>query len=259
MGAGDHSGNLLGPTARVLLGRSTRHSQPRALLLVDDEQAKIAMASLETMPTDGGKGARRLRHALADRLFHWLSAVCVLVLLGTSLLPILGVEFAWVTIHWVTGLALAALVLAHIVRAVFWQDLGSMWIGWRDLARAWRQLRRILAGSSAQKIEGKYSLAQRAIHLAFSIVVSTAIATGCLMLVKIDTPWWRRDPYWLSDRSWGVVYVLHDLASLCLVTMILVHIYFALRPEKLYLTRSMLLGWITGGEYERYYESGKHE
>ena len=228
-------------------------------MLVDGEQAKVVMASLKALPADGGGGTHRLRHALVDRSFHWLSALSVLVLLGTSLLPILGVEFAWVTIHWITGLALAALVLAHILRAVFWQDLRSMWIGWRELVRGWLDLRRAMAGSSALKIEGKYSLAQRAIHLAFSIVVLTAIATGCLMLVKIDTPWWRRDPYWLSDRTWGIVYVLHDLASLCLVTMILVHIYFALRPEKLYLTRSMVLGWITGAEYEKYYESGKGE
>ena len=215
------------------------------------------MASFEAMPADGGGGARRLRHALADRLFHWFSAVCVLVLLGTSLLPILGVEFAWVTVHWVAGLVLAALVLAHIVRAVFWQDLRSMWIGWRELTRGWLDFRRALAGASALKIERKYSLAQRAIHLAFSIVVLTAIATGCLMLVKIDTPWWRRDPYWLGDRAWGIVYVLHDLASLCLVTMVLIHIYFSLRPEKIYLTRSMVLGWITGEEFEKYYDSGK--
>lgn len=216
------------------------------------------MADQEGLPTGGGKVARRLRHALSDRLFHWLSAVCVLVLLGTALLPILGLEFAWVTIHWIAGLFLAGLVVEHIVRAVFWQDLRSMWIGWRDLRRGWIDLRNTLRRSGVtQRIDGKYSLAQKAIHFAFSIVLLTAIATGCLMLVKIDTPWWRRDPYWLGDVTWGVIYVLHDGASLCLVTMVMVHVYFAIRPEKLYLTRSMVLGWITGSEYENYYEGSR--
>ena len=109
------------------------------------------------------------------------------------------------------------------------------------------------------KINGKYSVAQKAIHNAFAVVLSTAIVTGGLMLVKIDTPWWDRDPYWLDDRTWAVVYVLHDLASLCLVTMIMLHIYFALRPEKLYLLRSMLRGWITGTEYDRHYDATRWE
>lgn len=207
---------------------------------------------------DGGDDARRVRHALADRLFHWLSAASVIVLLGTSLLPVLGFEFAWVGIHWVTGLLLAALVIGHIVRATFWQGLGTMWIGRRDLQDGWIALRSALSGTRPDaKVGGKYSLAQKAIHHAFSVVVLTAIGTGCLMLVKIDTPWWRRDPYWLSDAVWGVVYVLHDLAALCLVTMVIVHIYFALRPEKLYLTRSMLLGWITGRDYSVHYDTAR--
>lgn len=214
------------------------------------------MAEPSAAPAAGGKVVRKVRHLLVDRLFHWLSAASVLVLMATGLLPILGVDFAWVTVHWTTGLVLAGLVLAHIVRAIGWQDLASMWIAPSDLRSGVSSLRQVLAGGSP-RVEGKYSLAQRAIHLAFTLVVLMAIATGCLLLVKIDTPWWRRDPYWLGDTAWGVIYVLHDLATLCLVTMVIVHIYFALRPEKLYLTRSMVLGWITGDEYEEHYEPSR--
>jgi hypothetical protein len=31
--------------------------------------------------------------------------------------------------------------------------------------------------------------------------------------------------------------------------LIMMHVYFALRPEKLFYTRSMILGWITRGEF----------
>lgn len=206
--------------------------------------------------TDGG--ARRIRHALVDRLFHWLSAGSVFVLLATALLPILGVEFAWVTVHWVTGLILAVLVIMHVVRAAFWQSLGSMWIGRGDIRDGLAALRAALRMSpSAARVAGKYSLAQKAIHHAFTVVVLTVIGTGLMMLVKIDTPWWERDPYWVGDDVWAVVYVLHDLTSLCLITMIIVHIYFAFRPEKLHLLRSMILGWITGREYDRYYDRSR--
>ncbi len=218
------------------------------------------MVKHATSPVDGGEGVRRVRHLLVDRLFHWLSAASVLILLGTALLPILGIELAWVTVHWVTGLMLAALVLGHTLRATFWQGLATMWIGLRDLADGWGGLRAALGVvREPVKVGGKYSLAQKAIHHAFAAVVLTAIATGCLMLVKIDTPWWQRDPYWLGDGAWGIIYVLHDLASLCLVTMVIVHIYFALRPEKFYLTRSMVLGWITGSEYRENYDTSRWE
>ena len=66
---------------------------------------------------------------MTDRIFHWIMASSVLALLVTSFLPIFGVKFAWVTPHWIAGLALTAAVLFHIVRALVWQDRGSMAVG----------------------------------------------------------------------------------------------------------------------------------
>lgn len=33
--------------------------------------------------------------------------------------------------------------------------------------------------------------------------------------------------------------------------MVMVHVYFAIRPEELYMMRSMLRGWITREEFEQ--------
>ena len=77
------------------------------------------------------------------------------------------------------------------------------------------------------------------------------------MMVKVDTPLWTRDPYWLSDSTWGVVYVLHGVAAMTSITLIMVHVYFALRPEKLWQTRSMILGWITGSEYAEQHDPAR--
>jgi len=205
-----------------------------------------------------GRGATQklIRHALADRLFHWGVAVTTLILLGTAFLPILGWNFAWVDLHWITGVVLTLLVLFHTVRASIWQDLRSMWIGLEDL-RGGIDLARwsLRLADGPPGPAGKYSLAQKLIHHLFTVVVGVTIATGCLMLVKIDTPWWERDPYWLSEGVWGVIYVLHDLAALLLITMLMAHVYFALRPEKLHFTRSMILGWITRSEYETHHDT----
>ena len=80
--------------------------------------------------------ARVVRHALADRLFHWLTAACVLTLLGTAFLPILGLKFDWVMVHWMTGLVLIGAVLFHLVRSLFWQSWRTMMIDGADLREA---------------------------------------------------------------------------------------------------------------------------
>lgn len=206
----------------------------------------------------GAPAARLVRHGRADRAYHWIMALSVLTLLGTGFLPILGIKFAWVTIHWVAGAVLTLAVLVHMARAVIWQDWRAMVIGPKDLVDAWRAVGRALGrGGAAPGKPGKYPFMQKIYHVAAAAVVLATVVTGLLMMIKIDTPFWRRDPYVFSDQVWGVVYVLHGLAALCIITLVIVHIYFALRPEKLFMTRSMILGWITRDEYEDHFDPEK--
>lgn len=213
------------------------------------------MTTLRDSTAGGSATAGRIvRHALPDRLFHWLAAACVLTLLGTAFLPILGLEFGWVTIHWVTGLVLMAAVLFHVVRVLVRRTLGAMWLGGADVRDALAIVRAALARRADELKVGKYSVAQKLIHHAFAAVVLTTLVTGGFMLARIDTPWWRRNPYLLADATWGVIYVLHDLAALMLVTMVMMHVYFALRPEKLKFTRAMIFGWITRREFDEHHD-----
>jgi hypothetical protein len=41
------------------------------------------------------------RHKAVDRIFHWVAAASFIALLATGLLPVVGVKFGWVTIHWI--------------------------------------------------------------------------------------------------------------------------------------------------------------
>src|SRR5262245_31092414 len=43
------------------------------------------------------------RHSILARTFHWLMAASMLTLLFTGILPKVGVQFPWVTIHWIAG------------------------------------------------------------------------------------------------------------------------------------------------------------
>lgn len=198
---------------------------------------------------------RIVRHVLVDRLGHWLMAVCVLTLLATGFLPILGIQFPWVTIHWSVGLVLTIAAAAHIVRAALWKSLRPMLLGLADLRDvgsivAW-SLRR---SSTPPRKPGKYSPAQKLIHHAFAVAVLTTVVTGLLMMRKIDTPVWERDASVFADATWGLIHVFHDLAALLLITMVMAHVYFALRPEKLVFLRAMWRGWITRAEYESHHD-----
>ena len=42
--------------------------------------------------------------------------------------------------------------------------------------------------------------------------------------------------------TWGMMYVLHGLAGVSLIALVMVHVYFAVRREKLSITKSMLTG-----------------
>ncbi len=193
---------------------------------------------------------RVTRHALAIRIYHWVMATSVLALLFTGFLPIVGVKFAWVTPHWIAGLVLCAALLFHVPRVALREGLGNMASDRRDLRIARQGVRRALRLTQEMPDKpGKYPLAQKLFHHGVALVILITVVTGLMMMAGIDTPFWRRNPYWLSDQAWGVVYVLHDLASMGVVTFVMVHIYFAIRPEKRFLTRSMIRGWISVDEY----------
>src|SRR5690554_5192907 len=108
--------------------------------------------------SDSDRGAARpgriKRHRLVDRLFHWGMAITVFVLLGTAFLPILGYRFEWVTIHWIAGIVLTALVLFHIIRATIWQSFTSMMPSPRDLLDMWRILRYGMGGRVEKPKQG---------------------------------------------------------------------------------------------------------
>ena len=73
------------------------------------------------------------RHSLAARLFHWIMAAAMFTLLFTAFLPKVGIQFPWVTYHWIAGLVLTVSILFHIVHASFWLDFWSIWPDQIDL------------------------------------------------------------------------------------------------------------------------------
>ena len=69
------------------------------------------------------------------------------------------------------------------------------------------------------------------------------------MMNRVETPLFARNPYLFSDATWGVMYVLHGLSGIGLVGLTIAHIYFAIRPEKLWITKGMVFGDISRQEF----------
>jgi formate dehydrogenase subunit gamma len=197
------------------------------------------------------------RHSLVARAFHWVMALSMFTLLFTAFLPIVGIRFAWVTWHWMAGLVLAASILFHIIHASFWLDFWSIWVGPKDIPELKAEIRRELGADVPGPKPAKYPLGHRLYHLTIVIAGLAAVATGTFMMVRVQTPLFTRNPYLFGDGTWGVVYVTHGLAGVGLVGLVIAHVYFAVRPEKWWITKSMIFGWVTRREYLEHHEPSR--
>ena len=103
------------------------------------------------------------RHGFGARVFHWIMAASMFTLLFTSFLPIVGVQFAWVTWHWIAGLVLTASILFHIVHATFVLDFWSIWIGPKDIPEFKSEMMRELGHEADGPEAGEVSARQPAL------------------------------------------------------------------------------------------------
>ena len=96
------------------------------VVLLDVHAIVMAALAKKDLARPTADGRKVVRHDAVDRWFHWLMAVSILALIFTGVSPILGLRIAWLDLHWMSGLLLTFLVVAHIIRASFWQDFKSM-------------------------------------------------------------------------------------------------------------------------------------
>jgi cytochrome b subunit of formate dehydrogenase len=181
-------------------------------------------------------------------------AASMFVLLFTAFLPIAGVKFAWVTWHWMAGVVLTASIVFHIIHATVWMDFWSIWVGPKDMPELKAELLREMGHDVPGPKPGKYPLGNRLYHLAIVVTALAVTVSGLLMMVRVRTPFFTRNPYLFADATWGFTYVVHGMAGVSLVGLVIAHVYFAVRPEKWWITKSMILGWITRRQYLEHHD-----
>ncbi|HSM62192.1 MAG TPA: cytochrome b/b6 domain-containing protein [Longimicrobiales bacterium] len=209
-------------------------------------------ASVEAAPSRAPAGVpeRVPRHSVGARLFHWSMSAAMLVLLVTAFVPVLGLQFDWVPLHWIAGLVLVATLVYHVIHALGRQDFWSMWMSRQDVREGIAEMKHALRPSApAPPRPGKYPFDHKLYHHMVVVVTVGVVATGLLMMLRIDTPFWDQNPYLLSDAAWGVTYVVHGLTGVALIGLVTAHVYFAIRPERRWITWSMVRGWIDREHY----------
>ena len=155
-----------------------------------------------------------VRHGALARAYHWTLAGAFLFLLLTGFAPVIGLRFAWVVPHWITGSVLTLLVAVHILHGLRPSRLRLMWHPRDTPARS-----------------GKYTAAQRAYHWLIGSVLLVLVGTGVFLMLGIDTFLGDADPHMLTPLARGSVFVAHGLAALVSIPMVVMHAYFALLPE----------------------------
>jgi cytochrome b subunit of formate dehydrogenase len=183
------------------------------------------------------------RHSLAARLFHWIMAAAMFVLLFTAFLPKVGVQIDWVMYHWIAGVVLTASIIFHMIHASFYLDFWSIWPDRADLEDSWKRVQRFFGRPAPlPRRFGKYPLDNKLYHGVIVLTGLSVVLTGVFMMFRVRTGVVPRNPYLFGDMTWGLMYVLHGLAGIGLITLVIVHVYFAVRPEKLPITASMIFG-----------------
>ena len=211
--------------------------------------APVNEAAAATVP------ARVTRHSLAARTFHWIMAASMLTLLGTASAPVLGLQFNWIEIHWIAGLVLTVSIVYHIIHASFWLDFWSIWLNKEDAHEAIARLKRAVGQSApAPRKAAKYPWDNKMYHTAIVLSALASVPTGILMMNRVETPLFVRNPYLFSDTTWGVMYVLHGLSGIGLVGLTIAHVYFAIRPEKRWITKGMIFGDISRQEFLHHHD-----
>ena len=145
--------------------------------------------------------------------------------------------------------------------------------------------------AESERVE-RHRLPDRLYHWMMAAAVLTLLGTGFLPILGWKFEWvtahwiaglvlaalvvWHilRASFWLDCWSmvigledvrsgWGAVgqafgiYAIHDLCAMSVITLLMAHVYFALRPEKLWMSRSMIRGWISDTDYRTHHDPAR--
>ncbi len=214
-------------------------------------------------PTDGpgvhpSDGKEMERHALFQRIFHWINSVAIFTLLLSGWmmyqprqLPTLeGASSEWFIWHrWGIALLLVGIV-AHIIHEAFVaKEANPMGFNRAEMERMISIFKNFFGLSKGYPLAGKYHSGQIFFHWAVAGNIFILILTGMVL--------WKpfRDflPLSLFGLGWDFIFfsrVIHGFFSATLIASLIGHLYFALLIKKNWPeAKSMITGRMSLREY----------
>jgi formate dehydrogenase subunit gamma len=203
------------------------------------------------------------RYTVPQRIFHWVNAVSVFVLLISGLAIYSPNFFAsvniptstWFKLHmWFTPIFLAGIAF-HIIHATFFLDrLGNLWFGRAEQRRSTIIIRNFFGITREYPKLGKYHPAQILVHWAFVANLLVLTLTGFILWKPLR----YLIPFRLFGFGWDFIFfnrILHDLFTASLASLVIGHFYFAVFIKKNWAElKAMFTGTIPLEEYKRYHE-----
>jgi formate dehydrogenase subunit gamma len=213
------------------------------------------------------------RFTIAQRASHWIMAISVFLLMlsgfiimNTNVTVDLVPGFGWLTIHIVSAVVLIGYVVFHVAHVAYKGTWSEMWFGRRDVKDLWVRFKNLVGITDEYPRQFKYPSAQKILHWSITVASLGVIITGLVLLRRVSL-----EPLWSAAREFtlfgvtfglgtsdalGLVswsFILHDLFAIGILTLVLGHIYFALRPNEWAITESMITGYVSVPEYAEKY------
>lgn len=213
------------------------------------------------------------RFSMAQRASHWIMAISVFALMVSGFIimnsqvtvrAFLGIS--WLNVHIVSSLVLIGYVGFHLGHVAYKGTWSEMWFGRRDARDLWVRFRNLLNLTEDYPRQFKYPSAQKLLHWGVTGATLGLILTGLVLLRRVSL-----QPLWSATREFSVLgirfglgtgdamglvswsFVLHDFLAIATVSLVMGHIYFALRPNEWAITRSMITGTVDVDHYAEKY------
>ncbi len=125
-----------------------------------------------------------------------------------------------------------------------------MWVNGADIKAGMAELSHMVGRNGTEVPKAaKYPIDHKMFHHGAAVSGLAAIVTGIFMMLRLETPFWTANPYLLSESAWGLMYIVHGISGVALIALVITHIYFAIRPDKWWITKSMIYGFIGREKY----------
>jgi len=214
------------------------------------------------------------RFTLTQRAGHWVMAISIFALMLSGFL-IMNTDVtvgalpgvSWLALHEVTGIILIGYTVFHVGHVAYKGTWMKMWFSRKDLEDQLVRVKNFLGLTEEYPRQFEYPGAQKMLHAGVTGATLGLIVTGLVLLRRLNVPFlWdgTREFTFLGigftlgqAGSLGLVswsFVVHDFLAIAMVSLVMGHVYFALRPQEWGVTRSMITGNVPVEMYAEKYD-----